>query len=113
MDTKPELNNRDDFVSLNEKFREVKHSINNSLAVIMALSELAQRNSQHYEKLSKTVLSRCPDIVAQLQDFSRALGGKDERSGCRRDRSRCRRVRSAEAPRVRNVPALTAGGSKP
>ncbi len=64
---------RDDLTELVDKFREVKHSINNSLAVIMALSELAQRNPQHYEKLTKTVLTRCPDIVAQLQEFSRAL----------------------------------------
>ena len=67
---------RDDLAALLDKFREVKHSINNSLAVIMALSELAQRNPLHYEKLTKTVLARCPDIVAQLQDFSRALSEK-------------------------------------
>jgi hypothetical protein len=42
----------------------------------MALSELAQRNPQHYEKLTKTVLSRCPDIVSQLQEFSRLLAEK-------------------------------------
>lgn len=67
---------REDLTALHDKFREVKHSINNSLAVIMALSELAQRNPQHYEKLTKTVLTRCPDIVAQLQDFSRSLSEK-------------------------------------
>ncbi len=61
---------------IRDKFREVKHSINNSLAVIMALSELAQRNPQHYEKLTKAVLARCPDIVGQLQEFSRALSDK-------------------------------------
>ena len=55
--------------ALHDHFREVKHSINNSLAVIMALSELAQRNPAHYEKLTKAVLSRCPDIVSQLQKF--------------------------------------------
>jgi hypothetical protein len=59
--------------ALHEKFRELKHSINNSLAVIMALSELSQRNPQHYEKLTKAVLARCPDIVAQLQEYSREL----------------------------------------
>ena len=67
---------REDLAGLLDKFREVKHAINNSLAVIMALSELAQRNPQHYEKLTKTVLSRCPDIVSQLQEFSRALSEK-------------------------------------
>jgi len=56
-----------------EKFREVKHSINNSLAVIMAFSELAQRNPVHYEKLAETVLTRCPEIVTLLEDFQNDL----------------------------------------
>ena len=64
---------REELAALHEKFREVKHSINNSLAVVMALSELAERNPAHYEKLTKTVLTRCPDIVSQLQDFQKAL----------------------------------------
>lgn len=64
---------REELLSLHEKFREIKHSINNSLAVVMALSELAERNPAHYEKLTKTVLTRCPDIVSQLQEFQKAL----------------------------------------
>lgn len=67
---------REDLESLHEKFREIKHSINNTLAVIMALSELAQRNPAHYEKLAKAVLQRGPDVVQQLQDFQMALSGK-------------------------------------
>ncbi len=59
-----------------DQFREIKHSINNTLAVIMALSELAQRNPSHYDKLSKAVLQRGPDIVQQLQDFQTAITGK-------------------------------------
>lgn len=58
---------------LYEKFREIKHSINNSLAVIMAFSELAQRNPVHYEKLAETVLTRCPEIVTMLEDFQHDL----------------------------------------
>ena len=46
---------REELESIHEKFREVKHDINNTLAVIMALSELAQRNPAHYEKLAKAV----------------------------------------------------------
>jgi hypothetical protein len=64
---------REELLALHEKFRDIKHSINNSLAVVMALSELAQRNPAHYEKLAKTVLTRCPDIVSQMQDFQKAL----------------------------------------
>ena len=66
----------DDLESLHEKFREIKHSINNTLAVIMALSELAQRNPAHYEKLAKAVLQRGPDIVQQMQEFQSMLTAK-------------------------------------
>ena len=65
---------RDELQALHDQFREIKHSINNTLAVVMALSELAQRNPAHYEKLAKAVLSRGPDVVQQLQDFQTALG---------------------------------------
>jgi len=67
---------REELQALHDKFREVKHSIANSLAVVMALSELAERNPAHYEKLAKTVLSRGPDIITQLLDFQRQLGEK-------------------------------------
>ena len=67
---------REELESLHDKFREIKHSINNTLAVIMALSELAQRNPAHYEKLAKAVLQRGPDVVQQLQDFQVALNAK-------------------------------------
>lgn len=73
--------NREELESLHEKFREIKHSINNTLAVIMALSELAQRNPAHYEKLAKAVLQRGPEVVQQLQDFQAALNAKLKASG--------------------------------
>jgi hypothetical protein len=67
---------REELQALHENFRELKHSINNTLAVVMALSELGQRNPAHYEKLAKAVLSRGPDVVQQLQEFQNALGAK-------------------------------------
>jgi two-component sensor histidine kinase len=67
---------REELEALHDKFREIKHSINNTLAVIMALSELAQRNPAHYEKLAKAVLQRGPEVVQQLQDFQTSLGAK-------------------------------------
>ena len=67
---------RDELQAIHEKFREVKHDINNTLAVIMALSELAQRNPAHYEKLAKAVLQRGPDVVQQMQDFQTMLSAK-------------------------------------
>ena len=67
---------REELASLNENFRELKHSVNNTLAVIMALSELGQRNPAHLEKLAAAVLHRGPNVVQQLQDFQVQLGAK-------------------------------------
>jgi len=67
---------REDLQALHDYFREIKHNINNTLAVVMALSELAQRNPAHYEKLAKAVLQRGPDVVQALQDFQIKLGAK-------------------------------------
>jgi hypothetical protein len=54
----------------------MKHGINNMFAVIMALSELGQRNPAHLERLAKAVLERTPDIVNQLTAFGEQLGAK-------------------------------------
>ncbi len=67
---------REELRALNDHFRDTKHTINNTLAVIMALSELAQRNPSHYEKLAKAVLSRGPEVVQLLQDFQTALAAR-------------------------------------
>jgi DNA invertase Pin-like site-specific DNA recombinase len=67
---------REDLQALLDKFRELKHGINNTLAVIMALSELSQRNPAHFEKLANAVLQRGPDVVQGLQDFQNALTSK-------------------------------------
>lgn len=64
---------RDEFQALHDSYREIKHDINNTLAVIMALSELGQRNPAHYEKLAKAVLQRGPQVVNQLQSFQNIL----------------------------------------
>ncbi len=65
-----------EILALHERFREIKHSVNNTIAVMMALSELAQRNPTHYEKLTQAVLTRCPEIVQQLQGFQQELLAK-------------------------------------
>lgn len=67
---------REDLLELQDKFRKLKHDINNTLAVIMALSELGQRNPTYLEKLAKAVLQRGPEVVQQLQDFQAALNDK-------------------------------------
>jgi hypothetical protein len=67
---------REEMQALYDQFREIKHGINNTLAVVMALSELAQRNPAHYEKLAKAVLQRGPEVVQHLQDFQTSLSAK-------------------------------------
>ena len=60
---------RAELLELHNKFRAVKHSACNALAVIMALSEMAERNPTYVEKLTKTVLTKSPQMVAELRDF--------------------------------------------
>ncbi len=60
---------RAELLELHNKFRAVKHSACNALAVIMALSEMAERNPTYMEKLTKTVLSKSPQMVSELRDF--------------------------------------------
>jgi two-component sensor histidine kinase len=71
--TDPILTRRE-LEELHTRYREMKHAINNTFAVIMALSELAQRNPANYEKLAKAVLDRSPDVVDQLSAFGEELG---------------------------------------
>ena len=58
-----------ELLELHHKFRAVKHSACNALAVIMALSEMAERNPTYVEKLTKTVLSKSPQMVSELRTF--------------------------------------------
>ena len=66
----------EELVRLQKKFSEIKHSINNALAVMMALSEMSQRRPDYAEKLATTVLSKAPQIVTSLQEFTQALNEK-------------------------------------
>lgn len=60
---------RAELMELHNKFRAVKHSACNALAVVMALSEMAERNPTYVEKLTKTVLSKSPQMVTELREF--------------------------------------------
>jgi uncharacterized protein YpiB (UPF0302 family) len=66
----------DEVADLQKKFSEIKHSINNALAVMMALSEMSQRRPDYAEKLATTVLAKAPQIVTSLQEFTQALNEK-------------------------------------
>ena len=45
---------QEEIAQLQKKFSEIKHSINNALAVMMALSEMSQRRPDYAEKLAST-----------------------------------------------------------
>jgi hypothetical protein len=66
----------EELAQLQRKFSEIKHSINNALAVMMALSEMSQRRPDYAEKLASTVLTKAPQIVSSLQEFTQALNDK-------------------------------------
>ncbi len=66
----------EELAQLQRKFSEIKHSINNALAVMMALSEMSQRRPDYAEKLASTVLAKAPQIVSGLQEFTQALNEK-------------------------------------
>jgi hypothetical protein len=66
----------EELAQLQRRFSEIKHSINNALAVMMALSEMSQRRPDYAEKLATTVLSKAPQIVSSLQEFTQALNEK-------------------------------------
>jgi DNA repair ATPase RecN len=66
----------EELTQLQRKFSEIKHSINNALAVMMALSEMSQRRPDYADKLATTVLTKAPQIVSSLQEFTQALNEK-------------------------------------
>jgi two-component sensor histidine kinase len=61
---------------LQAKYSEIKHSVNNALAVMMALSEMSQRRPDYADKLASAVLTKAPQIVSSLQEFTEALNEK-------------------------------------
>jgi hypothetical protein len=67
---------QEELIELQKKFSEIKHSINNALAVMMALSEMSQRRPDYSEKLASAVLTKAPQIVSSLQEFTQALNQK-------------------------------------
>ena len=66
----------EELTELQKKFSEIKHSINNALAVMMALSEMSQRRPDYAEKLATSVLAKAPQIVSSLQEFTQLLNEK-------------------------------------
>ncbi len=66
----------EEWMDFRQRYSTVKHSLNNALAVFMALAELAQRNPENFEKLAKSVCTRGPEIAALIQEFTVYLDSK-------------------------------------
>ena len=61
--------------ALNQNLRTVRHGINNNVAVIMAMAELAQRNPAQCAKLAQLCLEKAPQISAAMGSFSELFDG--------------------------------------
>ncbi len=66
----------EEIVELQKKFSEIKLAILNVLAAMMALSEMSKRGPGYSEKLASTVLTKAPQIVSSLEEFTHALNEK-------------------------------------
>ena len=65
----PSASERPSFDELHRKFREFKHSTNNALAIVMALSEMTARNPDHAKRLVQVVAEKGPQVVSQLREL--------------------------------------------
>ena len=82
----------EEIVELQKKFSEIKLAINSALLVMMARSKMShsynaacelgfrgsldeweRRRPDYSEKLASTVLTKAPQIVSSLQEFTQAL----------------------------------------
>ena len=66
----------EEVVELQKKFSEIKHSINNDLAVMSAMAEMSQRRPDYAEKLASTVMTKWPQIASSLREFTAFLNEK-------------------------------------
>src|SRR5450755_5026502 len=65
----PPPSERPSLDELHRKFREFKHSTNNALAIVMALSEMTARNPDHAKRLVQVVAEKGPQVVGQLREL--------------------------------------------
>ncbi len=76
MDPNELILTRSELSTLLLKYREMKHTLNNTLAVLLARAELGLRNPAQLELLAKAVMSRCEETVKMLGVFGDELGAK-------------------------------------
>lgn len=55
---------------LYQNLRQVRHGINNDVAVIMAMAELSQRNPVQCQKLIQLCLEKAPQISSSIGGFA-------------------------------------------
>lgn len=72
--TTPDQNRRQ-LEALYQNLRTVRHAVNNNVAVIMAMAELAQRNPAQSAKLSQLCLEKAPQIASAIGGFSELFEG--------------------------------------
>ena len=60
---------------LHQNLRTVRHAVNNHVAVIMAMAELAQRNPANGQKLSQICLEKAPQIADAIGGFTELFQG--------------------------------------
>ncbi len=66
----------EEWLALRSKFSEAKHTLNNALAVFMALSELAHRDPENFKKLQKAIETRTPEIIRLMQEVTEVFEAK-------------------------------------
>ena len=71
----------EEIVELKKKFSEIKFTITKALAVMMGLAEMSRPSRRPWwwhnrKKLASTVLTKAPQIVSGLQEFTQALNEK-------------------------------------
>lgn len=63
----------EEYADLVLDYRKMKHDINNSLAVMMALAELSQRRTDYGQKLIDMVLEKSSKTAEDLKIFQSKL----------------------------------------
>ncbi len=61
---------QEDIARLSARFSDFRHSLNNALAVMMALAEMSQRDLAHAPKLASTVLAKSGETIDLLRLFT-------------------------------------------
>jgi hypothetical protein len=71
---------REQLMMLYQNLRNVRHSINNHVAVIMAMAEWSQRHPEQSEKLTRMCIEKSPQIVMAMRGFSDLFEGALKRN---------------------------------